>query len=45
MVLAVEMVPKPDAMEPDAKAPTEVREEEVTPDPRVVLFNTLAPLM
>ena len=36
IVLAVDIVPKPDAMEPEAKAPTVVREDVRTFDGRVV---------
>src|SRR5690242_6923517 len=40
MVFAVEIVPKPEAIEPDDKAPTVVKEEVVTPVPSVVADNT-----
>jgi len=40
MVLPVEIVPKPEAMEPELKAPTEVKEEETTPEPKVVAEST-----
>jgi hypothetical protein len=40
MVLPVEILPKPEAMDPEAKAPTLVRDETVTPEPRVVAFKT-----
>ncbi len=43
MVLEVWIVPKPEAIEPDDKAPTVVKEEVVTADPRVVAFNTSVP--
>ncbi len=34
------MLPKPPAMEPEARAPTVVKEEVRTPVPKVVPFNT-----
>ena len=40
MVLAVAMVPKPEAMLPEIRAPVVVRLLEVTPDPRVVAEST-----
>ena len=45
MVFAVSIVPNPEAIEPDASAPTEVNEEPVTPEPKVVAFNTDTLLM
>ena len=39
------MVPKPEAMEPEMRAPTEVREDPVIPEPRVVAERTLVPLI
>ena len=38
------MVPKPEAIEPEERAPTVVREEVTTPEPRVLLERTLVPL-
>ena len=38
-------VPKPLAMEPDERAPVEVREEETTAEPREVPERTGVPLM
>jgi hypothetical protein len=43
MVLAVDMVPNPEAMEPEVRAPTETREEAVTPAPRVEPDKTSLP--
>jgi hypothetical protein len=43
MVLAVAMVPKPEAMEPEDRAPVLVREEFTIPEPRVVEDKTLVP--
>ena len=43
IVLAVVMVPNPDAIEPDASAPTVVKDEVVTPDPKVLPVNTVVP--
>ena len=45
MVLVVSIVPKPEAMEPDDRAPTLVRDELTTPAPNVSLDSTLALLM
>lgn len=45
IVLAVAIVPKPLAIEPEASAPTEVREEAVTPLPKVVPLRTEVPLI
>ena len=45
MVLAVVMVPKPEVIEPLMRAPVVVRDEEVTPDPRVEEDNTSTPLI
>jgi hypothetical protein len=45
MVLVVAIEPKPEAMEPEARAPVEVREEVVTPEPRVVADKTSVPLI
>ena len=36
------IAPNPVAMEPDARAPTDVREEVTTLEPRVVALNTAA---
>ena len=43
IVLAVVIVPNPEAIEPDASAPTVVRDEVVTPDPRVLPVSTVVP--
>ena len=45
IVLAVVMVPNPDAIEPDTSAPTVVKDEVVTPDPKVFADRTAVPLM
>ena len=37
------MLPKPDVMEPEAKAPTVVRLDVTTPVPRVLLLSTSVP--
>ena len=42
IVLAVAIVPKPEAMEPDDRAPVEVRDEFTIPEPRVVDESTEA---
>ena len=39
------MVPKPEAKEPEERAPVEVREEPVTPEPKVVPERTEASLI
>ena len=41
----VKMDPNPEAMEPEDNAPTPVREEFTTREPRVVAFSTDVPLM
>ena len=45
IVLAVVIVPNPEAIEPDASAPTVVRDEVVTPDPKVFADRTAVPLI
>ena len=40
IVFAVAIVPKPEAIDPDTSAPVVVKDEEVTPLPRVVLERT-----
>ena len=39
------IVPKPEAREPEVRAPVEVREEETTAEPRAVPERTGVPLM
>lgn len=45
MVLAVAMVPNPEAIEPLLKAPTVVSDEVTTPVPKVLLLKTSVPLI
>ena|SRR5260221_743133 len=45
IVLAVAIVPKPEAIEPLVRAPTVVREDVVTPEPNVVAESTSVPLI
>jgi len=43
IVFAVEIVPNPEAIEPEESAPTEVSDDDVTPVPRVVEERTEVP--
>lgn len=43
MVFAVEIVPNPEAILPPVRAPVEVREELITPEPKVLLDKTVVP--
>jgi hypothetical protein len=45
IALVVLIVPKPDAIEPLAKAPTVVREEDTTALPSVVALSVVAPFI
>ena len=45
IVFAVEIVPKPEAIEPLLSAPTVVKDELTTAVPKVVAFKTLVPLI
>lgn len=45
IVLAVAMVPKPEAIEPEASAPTVVSDEVRTPVPSVLFERTFVPLI
>ena len=45
MALPVEIAPKPEAIEPEANAPTVVKDEVKTPEPKVVPESTLVPFM
>ena len=45
MVFPVAIVPNPFAIDPLARAPTDVKDDETTLDPSVVAFKTLVPFI
>ena len=45
IVFAVAIVPNPDAMDPELRAPTLTRLDEVTPVPKFVALKTLVPFI